>query len=123
MVVIPAIDLFGGKCVRLTKGDYQKPTVYSDEPLDVVDEFLQARAEHIHVVDLDAARGTGDNKAVIESIVGRHDLKVQVAGGIWTAGAGESWGPACAPPPRLGPSAGPGAPPPLERPPRDSPTH
>src|SRR5258708_9042806 len=85
MVVIPAIDLFGGKCVRLTKGDYQKPTVYSDEPLDVVDEFLQARAEHIHVVDLDAARGTGDNKAVIESIVGRHDLKVQVAGGSRSA--------------------------------------
>src|SRR5258708_8979927 len=80
MVAIPAIDLFGGKCVRLTKGDYQKPTVYSDEPLEVVDEFLQARAEHIHVVDLDAARGTGDNKALIDSIVGSHDLKGQVAG-------------------------------------------
>jgi phosphoribosylformimino-5-aminoimidazole carboxamide ribotide isomerase len=91
MVVIPAIDLFGGKCVRLIKGDYQKPTVYSDEPLDVVDEFLQAHAEHIHVVDLDAARGTGDNKAVIESIVARHDLKVQVAGGIRTADAVDHW--------------------------------
>jgi len=91
MVVIPAIDLFGGKCVRLVKGDYQKPTVYSDEPLDVVDEFLQAGAEHLHVVDLDAARGTGDNQAVIESIVGRHDLKVQVAGGIRTAEAVDHW--------------------------------
>ena len=91
MVVIPAIDLFGGRCVRLVKGDYGKPTVYSDSPLEVVDEFIKARAEHLHVVDLDAARGTNDNRTVIESIVRRHDLKVQVAGGIRTAEAVESW--------------------------------
>ncbi len=91
MVIIPAIDLFGGKCVRLVKGDYQQPTVYSDDPLDVVDEFLAAGAEHLHVVDLDAARGTGDNRAVIESIVRRHDLKVQVAGGVRTAEAVDRW--------------------------------
>lgn len=91
MVVIPAIDLFGGQCVRLVKGDYQKPTVYSDDPLDVVDEFVAAGAEHLHVVDLDAARGSGDNRAVIDSIVRRHDLKVQVAGGIRTAEAVDRW--------------------------------
>ena len=91
MVVIPAIDLFGGRCVRLVKGDYGKPTVYSDSPLEVVDEFVTATAEHLHVVDLDAARGTNDNRTVIESIVRRHDLKVQVAGGIRTAEAVESW--------------------------------
>ena len=91
MVVIPAIDLFGGRCVRLVKGDYGKPTVYSDNPLEVVDEFVTARAEHLHVVDLDAARGTNDNRMVIESIVRRHDLKVQVAGGIRTAEAVDSW--------------------------------
>jgi len=91
VVIIPAIDLFGGKCVRLVKGDYQQPTVYSDDPLDVVDEFLAAGAEHLHVVDLDAARGTGDNRAVIESIVRRHDLKVQVAGGVRTAEAVDRW--------------------------------
>lgn len=91
MVVIPAIDLFGGQCVRLIKGDYQKPTVYSDDPLEVVDEFVAAGAEHLHVVDLDAARGSGDNRAVIESIVRRQDLKVQVAGGIRTAEAVDRW--------------------------------
>ncbi len=91
MLVIPAIDLFGGRCVRLVKGDYGKPTVYSDDPLDVVDEFVRAGAEHLHLVDLDAARGSGDNRAVIESIVRRHDLKVQVAGGVRTAEAGEAW--------------------------------
>ena len=91
MVVIPAVDIFGGRCVRLVKGDYGKPTVYSDSPLEVVDEFLQAGAEHLHVVDLDAARGTNDNRTVIESIVRRHDLKVQVAGGIRTAEAVDAW--------------------------------
>jgi len=91
VVVIPAIDLFGGKCVRLIKGDYQRPTVYSDDPLDVVEEFARAGAEHLHLVDLDAARGTGDNRAVIESIVRRHDLKVQVAGGVRTAEAVDGW--------------------------------
>lgn len=91
MVVIPAIDLFGGKCVRLLKGDYEKPTVYADAPLDIVDEFVAAGAEHLHLVDLDAARGSGDNRAVIESIVSRHDLKVQVAGGIRTSDAVDHW--------------------------------
>jgi phosphoribosylformimino-5-aminoimidazole carboxamide ribotide isomerase len=91
VVVIPAIDLFGGKCVRLVKGDYAKPTVYSDDPLDVVDEFARAGAEQLHVVDLDAARGYGDNKAVIESILRRTDVKVQVAGGIRTAEAVDHW--------------------------------
>ena len=91
MVVIPAIDLFGGRCVRLVKGDYGQPTVYSDNPLEVVDDFVAARADHLHVVDLDAARGTNDNRAVIESIVRRHDLKVQVAGGIRTAEAVDAW--------------------------------
>jgi phosphoribosylformimino-5-aminoimidazole carboxamide ribotide isomerase len=91
VVVIPAIDILGGRCVRLVKGDYGKPTVYSDSPLEVVDEFLQAGAEHLHVVDLDAARGTGENRAVIESIVSRHDLKIQVAGGIRTAEAVDHW--------------------------------
>jgi phosphoribosylformimino-5-aminoimidazole carboxamide ribotide isomerase len=91
VVVIPAIDILGGRCVRLVKGDYGKPTVYSDSPLEVVDEFLQAGAEHLHVVDLDAARGTGENRAVIESIVSRHDLRIQVAGGIRTAEAVDHW--------------------------------
>ena len=75
----------------MVKGDYNKPTVYSDEPLEVVDEFVQAGAVRLHVVDLDAARGTGDNKAVIESLLRRSAVEVQVAGGIRSAEAVDSW--------------------------------
>ncbi|HEY8798881.1 MAG TPA: 1-(5-phosphoribosyl)-5-[(5-phosphoribosylamino)methylideneamino]imidazole-4-carboxamide isomerase [Candidatus Dormibacteraeota bacterium] len=82
MLVIPAIDILGGRCVRLVRGDYANPTVYSDDPADVAASFAEAGAERIHVVDLDGARGLGDNHAVIETIVRRKDVKVQVAGGV-----------------------------------------
>ena len=91
MVVIPAMDILGGRCVRLVQGDYQHPTVYSENPLEVVAEFEQAGAERLHVVDLDAARGTAPNQKVIESILERRALKVQVAGGIRTAEAVNAW--------------------------------
>jgi len=84
VLVIPAIDVLGGKCVRLVRGDYANPTVYSDDPMDVVDSFAGAGAERIHVVDLDAARGEGENHSLIQSIARRTDIKVQVAGGIRT---------------------------------------
>jgi phosphoribosylformimino-5-aminoimidazole carboxamide ribotide isomerase len=91
VVVIPAMDILGGRCVRLVQGDYQHPTVYSENPLEVVAEFEQAGAERLHVVDLDAARGTAPNQKVIESILERRALKVQVAGGIRTAEAVNAW--------------------------------
>jgi len=91
VLVIPAIDLFGGRCVRLVKGDYNQPTIYSEDPLEVVDAFVQAGALRLHVVDLDAARGGGDNKVVIESIVRRGGVEVQVAGGIRSAEAVDTW--------------------------------
>jgi phosphoribosylformimino-5-aminoimidazole carboxamide ribotide isomerase len=84
MLVIPAIDVLGGKCVRLVRGDYAHPTVYSDDPIDVVDSFAGAGAKRIHVVDLDAARGEGENHSLIQSIARRTDVEVQVAGGIRT---------------------------------------
>jgi phosphoribosylformimino-5-aminoimidazole carboxamide ribotide isomerase len=84
VLVIPAIDVLGGKCVRLTRGDYAHPTFYSDDPLDVADSFGVVGAKRIHVVDLDAARGEGDNQPLIQSMVRRTDLQVQVAGGIRT---------------------------------------
>jgi phosphoribosylformimino-5-aminoimidazole carboxamide ribotide isomerase len=85
------MDILGGRCVRLVQGDYQHPTVYSENPLEVVAEFEQAGAERLHVVDLDAARGTAPNQKVIESILERRALKVQVAGGIRTAEAVNAW--------------------------------
>jgi phosphoribosylformimino-5-aminoimidazole carboxamide ribotide isomerase len=84
VLVIPAIDIFGGRCVQLRRGDYAHPSVYSDDPMDVAAGFADAGAERIHVVDLDAARGSGDNHGLIEAIVRRDDIKVQVAGGIRT---------------------------------------
>lgn len=84
MLVIPAIDILGGRCVRLVRGDYSNPTVYAEDPVDVAASFADAGAERIHVVDLDAARGSGENHALIEKIVRRDDVKVQVAGGIRT---------------------------------------
>jgi phosphoribosylformimino-5-aminoimidazole carboxamide ribotide isomerase len=85
VLIIPAIDILGGRCVRLVRGDFEHPTVYSDDPAEVAEEFATAGAEHLHVVDLDAARGSGDNRGVIHSILRRQDLKVQVAGGVRTA--------------------------------------
>jgi phosphoribosylformimino-5-aminoimidazole carboxamide ribotide isomerase len=84
MLVIPAIDILGGRCVRLVKGDFAHPTVYSDDPLEVAANFAKAGAKRVHLVDLDAARGSGDNRDLIEAIVRRGDLEVQVAGGIRT---------------------------------------
>ena len=91
MVVIPAIDILGGRCVRLLRGDFDHPKVYSDDPADVAAEFVNAGAEHIHVVDLDAARGSGDNRSIIQSILRREDIKVQVAGGVRTAETVDAW--------------------------------
>ena len=83
MNIIPAIDLIGGKAVRLQKGDYNKVTVYSDTPVDVAKEFRKSGAKFLHVVDLDGAKsGKADNFETIKSIVEATDLSVEVGGGI-----------------------------------------
>lgn len=82
MVVIPAVDILGGRCVRLLQGDYKQATEYSDDPVDMARRFAAAGAERLHVVDLDAARGTGDNKTVVEAILRQSAIEVQVAGGV-----------------------------------------
>jgi len=87
VVVIPAIDILGGRCVRLTQGDYDHVKVYADDPVEVAAEFAAAGALRVHVVDLDAARGLGNNHDVIAAMLKKHDLKVQVAGGVRTAEA------------------------------------
>ena len=56
MNIFPAIDLIGGKAVRLVKGDYAKVTVYSDDPAAVAKDFAAAGAKHIHIVDLEGAK-------------------------------------------------------------------
>ncbi len=84
MLVFPAIDIRGGKCVRLLRGEYDKETVYGDDPVEMARRFLQQGATHLHVVDLDGARsGTGENLKAIEGIV-KLGVRVQTGGGIRT---------------------------------------
>lgn len=83
--VIPAIDILQGRCVRLLRGDYEKVTVYAEDPLEMAEIFADAGAQRAHVVDLDAARGSGDNTSVIATMLRRSELKLQVAGGVRSA--------------------------------------
>ena len=83
MNIYPAIDLVGGKAVRLFKGDYAQMTVYSDDPPSVARDFQAAGAKHIHLVDLEGAKsGVPANLDVIRKIVEGTDLFVEVGGGI-----------------------------------------
>jgi phosphoribosylformimino-5-aminoimidazole carboxamide ribotide isomerase len=91
VLVIPAIDILQGRCVRLLRGDYDQSTVYSDDPVATAAGFAEAGVRRLHVVDLDAARGSGDNRAVIEVIAGHSDLEVQVAGGIRSLARADAW--------------------------------
>ncbi len=82
MKIIPAIDLMDGKVVRLFKGDPKKQTVYSDKPLEIAKKWEDAGADMIHLVDLDATLGKGSNLELIESIVNKISIPIQVAGGL-----------------------------------------
>ena len=83
MEIIPAIDLRNGKCVRLFQGDYEKETVFSDEPVSVALRWQSEGARRLHIVDLDgAAQGKPVNLNTIEDIVANIDIPVQVGGGI-----------------------------------------
>ena len=84
MIVIPAIDLRDGRCVRLTQGRKSDVTVYNEHPLAVAKEFAAAGAEMIHVVDLDGAfSGSGSpNRDVVKQIVSEVDVLVEFGGGI-----------------------------------------
>jgi phosphoribosylformimino-5-aminoimidazole carboxamide ribotide isomerase len=83
MEVIPAVDIKGGKCVRLYQGDYLKETVFSENPVEVAMDWMAQGAKRLHVVDLDgAAGGELRNIAVIEAIVKRVNIPVQLGGGI-----------------------------------------
>ena len=83
MNIFPAIDLIDGKAVRLLKGDYDKKTVYNDNPLEVVKNFKAAGAKYLHLVDLDGAKnGTTDNFATVKQIAEEGGLFVEIGGGI-----------------------------------------
>ncbi len=88
ILVIPAIDLLGGQCVRLLQGSYEHETVYYDDPVKMAKLWRIQNARVLHVVDLDAARGgsedRADNRSEIARICEALDIPVQVGGGIRT---------------------------------------
>ena len=83
MRIIPAIDIIDGKCVRLTKGDYNTKKIYNESPLEVAKEFEGAGIEYLHVVDLDGAKASKIiNYKVLETIASKTNLKIDFGGGL-----------------------------------------
>ena len=83
MIIIPAIDLKDGRCVRLAQGDFKRVTVYSEDPVEIAKKWQENGAERIHVVDLDGSlAGSPQNNDVIQKIVEEIDVPIQVGGGI-----------------------------------------
>lgn len=83
MIIIPAIDIIGGACVRLTKGDYNQQKTYNSNPLEVAKSFEEAGFTHLHLVDLDGAKGGKIiNDKVLKYITENTSLKVDFGGGV-----------------------------------------
>lgn len=92
MRIYPAIDLRGGKCVRLTEGDFAKETIFSDSPAAMAVRWKNEGAEFLHVVDLDGAvAGVSQNMAAIKSIIEVVNIPVQLGGGIRSMENIENW--------------------------------
>jgi len=88
MILLPAIDIREGRCVRLVQGDYAQETVYDEEPVSVAKRYEAEGAEWLHVVDLDAAlEGEPRNRAVVEEVIRSVGIPVQTSGGIRSADA------------------------------------
>jgi phosphoribosylformimino-5-aminoimidazole carboxamide ribotide isomerase len=86
MLLMPAIDLRGGRCVRLRQGDFDAETRYDFEPCDLLNRYRALGAPWLHVVDLDAARdGTAVNKPLVMELARSSSTKVQVGGGVGSA--------------------------------------
>jgi phosphoribosylformimino-5-aminoimidazole carboxamide ribotide isomerase len=82
MIVIPAIDLRGGRCVRLFRGDVGAETTYDDDPVEIARRWEDEGARRLHVVDLDAARDEGSNRDLVKDITRSVAIPVQLGGGI-----------------------------------------
>ena len=83
--IIPAIDIIGGKCVRLTRGDYEQKKVYNEHPVDVAKEFEDAGLKRLHLVDLDGAKaGDVKNWKSLEQVASKTKMIIDFSGGIST---------------------------------------
>jgi phosphoribosylformimino-5-aminoimidazole carboxamide ribotide isomerase len=90
MDLYPAIDLRGGRCVQLTQGDFDRETVYGDDPVPIAKAYEAAGAPWIHVVDLDAARQQGNNRNLVAAVAAAVNVPVQTGGGVRDGSALES---------------------------------
>ncbi len=86
LLVVPAIDLRGGRCVRLERGDPARETRYDDDPVARARAFVSAGARALHVVDLDGAFGDGENQSALAAICRAVDVPVQTGGGVRALG-------------------------------------
>jgi phosphoribosylformimino-5-aminoimidazole carboxamide ribotide isomerase len=82
MKIIPAVDISGGRCVRLTRGKLEESKVYFQDPLEAARRWADLGAEMLHVVDLDAASGVGSNFEIIRRLISSIGVPVEVGGGI-----------------------------------------
>lgn len=83
MILLPAIDLYDNKAVRLYKGDYKQMTVYSENPIEIARDFEASGAHYIHMVDLEGAKdGTTPNLSIVEQIAKETSLFIEIGGGI-----------------------------------------
>lgn len=83
MILLPAIDLYGQKAVRLVRGDYAQMTVYSDDPVSLAKEFERQGATHLHMVDLEGAKdGTTPHLSLVERVAKETGLSVEIGGGV-----------------------------------------
>lgn len=83
MILLPAIDIRGGRCVRLVQGDFAQETVYDEDPVEVARRYAREGAQWLHVVDLDAAlEGVPRNRDVVAAVISAVDVPVQASGGI-----------------------------------------
>lgn len=83
MIIIPAIDILGGSCVRLTQGDYNRSKTYSNDPLEIALDFQKKGASILHIIDLDGAKkGSAVNFKIIANIAKELSIPIEVGGGI-----------------------------------------
>ena len=83
MIIIPAIDVIEGKCVRLTEGDYAQQKIYNEYPLEVAKQFEAAGLQRLHLVDLDGAKaGAVKNWRVLETLASKTNLIIDFGGGL-----------------------------------------
>jgi phosphoribosylformimino-5-aminoimidazole carboxamide ribotide isomerase len=92
--IVPAIDIRGGKCVRLVQGDYSRETVFGEDPAAMARRWIENGARALHLVDLDGARsGNADNRAAVEAIIAAvpSDVEIDLGGGIRDEASVDAW--------------------------------